>query len=100
MKYKYVEKSGRNYKPTKKGKDISLAPDNIYKLSENSVKFWEDISKEISWTEPWKTSFEGKAGNFSWFKEGKLNLCYNAVDRHLDKPDKPAIIFIPENPNE
>lgn len=97
---KYIQKSGKIYLPSKKGKEISLAPQNVYTLAKNRIKFWEDMSKEISWIEPWKTSYEGKAGNFSWFKEGKLNLCYNAVDRHLDKPDKPALIFIPENPKE
>jgi len=97
---KYIQKSGKIYKPTKQGKEISLAPQNVYTLAKDRIKFWEDMSKEISWIEPWKTSYEGKAGNFSWFKEGKLNLCYNAVDRHLDKPNKPAIIFIPENPKE
>jgi len=97
---KYIQKSGKIYKPTKKGKEIALAPQNIYKLAKNRIKFWEDASREIDWIEPWKTSYKKEKNGFSWFKEGKLNLCYNAVDRHLDKPDKPAIIFIPENPKE
>lgn len=97
---KYVEKTGNHYKPTKQGKLISLAPQNVYNLAKNPVKFWEDMSKEIDWIKPWKTSYKKEKSGFSWFKEGKLNLCYNAVDRHLKKPDKTAIIFIPENPKE
>jgi len=99
---KYIQKSGKIYKPTKQGKQISLAPQNVYKLSKNKIKFWENLAKEgIDWIEPWKTAYKKEGKNhFSWFKEGKLNLCYNAVDRHLKKPDKPAIIFVPENPKE
>ena len=98
---KYVEKSGKIYKPSKKGRKISLAPQNVYATSKNSIKFWNDLAKKgIQWIEPWKTIYKKEKNGFSWFKEGKLNLCYNAIDRHLDKPDKTAIIFIPENPKE
>ncbi len=98
---KYIQKSGKTYKPTKQGKLSSQAPQNIYKISKNPIKFWNDLAKKgIDWIKPWKTTYKQKGVNFEWFKEGELNLCYNAVDRHLDKPDKPAIIFIPENPKE
>jgi len=98
---KYVEKSGKIYKPSKKGREISLVPQNVYTISKNSIKFWDDLAKKgISWISPWKTIYKKEKVGFSWFKEGKLNLCYNAIDRHLDKPDKTAIIFIPENPKE
>lgn len=98
---KYIEKLGKIYKPSKKGKEISLAPQNVYTISKNSIKFWDDLAKKgIDWIKPWQKTYEQKGLHFSWFKGGKLNLCYNAIDRHLDKPDKPAIIFIPENPKE
>jgi acetyl-CoA synthetase len=97
---KYLESSGKSFKPTKAAKDASLAPLNVYTLAKDRVKYWENISKEISWSKPWKTSYKKEKSGFSWFKEGKLNLCYNALDRHLDKPEKTAIIFIPENPKE
>lgn len=98
---KYIEKLGKIYKPSKKGKEISLAPQNVYTISKNSIKFWDDLAKKgINWTKPWQKTYEQKGLHFSWFKGGKLNLCYNSIDRHLDKPDKPAIIFIPENPKE
>ena len=94
-------KKKKQFIPTIKGKEASQAPQNVYKISKDSVKFWGELAKiGINWIEPWKTTYEKKKNSFSWFKEGKLNLCYNAVDRHLDKPDKPAIIFIPENPKE
>ena len=94
----YIKKLRKGYVPSNKGKEISLAPKNVYKL--DKIEFWEKMAGELNWFEPWKTSYKKEKNGFSWFKDGKLNLCYNAVDRHLDKPDKPAIIFIPENPKE
>ena len=34
---------------------------------------------------------------WKWFIGGRLNACYNCVDRHAEaSPDKTAIIFVPE----
>ena len=99
---KYVTKTTKGYKPTKEAKKISLAPKDIYKKAKKDrVKFWANLAKEgIHWIKPFTKTYEQKANSFSWFKDGKLNLCYNAVDRNLDQAENPAIIFIPENPKE
>ncbi|MFH1290720.1 MAG: acetate--CoA ligase [Nanoarchaeota archaeon] len=102
MAIKYVEKKGKVFVPSKKGIEVSLAPQDVYKkAAENRVKFWEGLARDgIDWIKPWDVAYSQKGLKFGWFKGGKLNLCYNAVDRHLDKPDKAAIVFVPEDPNE
>ena len=101
---RYVDKSGRHFKPTQILKEISFAKNDIYSKSDkNKIAFWENLAKQgIDWIEPWPSNktYQQKGNSFSWFKGGKLNLCYNAVDRHLNKPEKPAIIFIPELSHE
>lgn len=98
---KYVEKKGKFFVPTKKAKEESLAPQDIYKRGKNIIKFWEEIAGEgISWIKPWEKTYEQTPKKFGWFLGGKLNLCYNSLDRHLGKPDKTAIIFVSENINE
>jgi len=99
---KYITKRGKNFVPNNEGIKNSLAPKDVYNLSKDKIKYWDTLAKEgINWIEPWTTIYKKERGpNFSWFKEGKLNLSYNAIDRHLDKPDKTAIIFIPENKKE
>jgi acetyl-CoA synthetase len=97
---KLIQKKGKLYVPTSQAKKISVAPQNIYTKAKNRIKFWRDISKEISWIHPSKKTYTEKGNKFSWFKDGTLNLCYNAVDRNLQKPEKTAILFIPENPKE
>ena len=35
-----------------------------------------------------------KTGEIKWFEDGKLNACYNCVDRHLEKRgDQVALIW-------
>ena len=96
---KYVTKTSRGYKPSKDAKKISLAPPDVYKRAKKDrAKFWADLAKEgIHWIQPFTKTYEQNKNGFSWFKDGKLNLCYNAVDRNLDQAENPAIIFIPEN---
>ena len=54
----------------------------------NPAKFWAQQARErLSWYQPFephsvmKGSFEH--GDVSWFAGGKLNVCYNAIDRHV-----------------
>jgi acetyl-CoA synthetase len=76
--------------------------DSLYERSiEDSDGFWLEQAKRLDWfQEP------SRAGEWSydpveiaWFADGKLNLCHNAVDRHLDRRgDDTAIIFEPDDP--
>ena len=34
-----------------------------------------------------------------WFKDGILNASYNCIDKHLDKPNKTAIIWESDDPS-
>jgi len=76
-------------------------------MYERSVKdpegFWSEHAKRIDWFEPWKkvkdTDFQGDI-RIRWFEGGKLNACYNCLDRHLDKRgDQVAIIWEGDDPS-
>ncbi|XP_008962316.1 acyl-CoA synthetase short-chain family member 3, mitochondrial isoform X2 [Pan paniscus] len=59
-------------------------------------RFWGKAAEQISWYKPWTKTLENKhSPSTSWFVEGMLNICYNAVDRHIEngKGDKIAIIY-------
>ena len=51
----------------------------------NPAHFWESFAKsEIDWFEPFETVLDSEnAPFFKWFKEGKLNITYNCIDRHI-----------------
>src|SRR5438874_474212 len=55
-----------------------------------------------SWDQYWHTTLDTSNPPFwKWFVGGKLNACYNCVDRHLEKnKNKAAFIWVPELENE
>ncbi len=74
----------------------------IYAYSiENPEGYWEAQVDTLSWTKvPQVIMQQGARGKTRWFPDGKINACYNCVDRHaLKHPDKPAIIWQSEDIN-
>ncbi|MDI6866954.1 acetate--CoA ligase [Methanoculleus sp.] len=57
--------------------------------------FWDGIARDLSWFEPWDRVLEWKYPYARWFVNGKLNITYNCLDRHVagGLKDKPAIIW-------
>ncbi|XP_060047487.1 acyl-CoA synthetase short-chain family member 3, mitochondrial isoform X3 [Erinaceus europaeus] len=59
-------------------------------------RFWGQAAQQISWYRPWTITLEQRHPPATrWFVEGMLNICYNAIDRHVEngKGDKIAIIY-------
>jgi propionyl-CoA synthetase len=59
------------------------------------TSFWQGQAEAIHWQTPFHTVCDFNNPPFvRWFVGGKTNLCYNAVDRHLEThADQPAIFF-------
>lgn len=68
----------------------------------NPDSFWQQMAEQhLDWFQPFTKVQDGDftAGDLSWFVNGKLNVAYNCVDRHLEKRgDKPAIIWEGDEP--
>ncbi|HRS57192.1 MAG TPA: acetate--CoA ligase [Desulfomonilia bacterium] len=82
--------------------------ERLYKESiEDPDAFWAKIAlQRLTWFKPFD---KNKVSDWSfgddlhvkWFMGGKLNACYNCVDRHLEKKkNKAAIIFEGNDPND
>ncbi len=56
--------------------------------------FWREAAELISWDAPPETVLDTSDPNHPrWFADGRLNTCYNAVDRHVAaRGDQPALI--------
>ncbi|OZA92688.1 MAG: acetyl-coenzyme A synthetase, partial [Erythrobacter sp. 34-65-8] len=76
--------------------------DALYQRSlEDPDGFWLEQAQRLDWS---KSPTQG--GNWSydpvdiqWFADGELNLCHNAVDRHLaSRGETTALIFEPDDP--
>ncbi|MGI5349711.1 acetate--CoA ligase [Streptomyces sp. CA-250714] len=58
--------------------------------------FWAEQARRLSWgTEPTETLDWSNPPFAKWFKDGKLNVAYNCVDRHVEagRGDRVAINF-------
>lgn len=64
--------------------------------------FWaEQASALITWFKPWDKvmNVDFDKADIKWFEGGKLNVCYNCVDRHLEtRGDQVAIIWEADDP--
>uniref|UniRef100_A0A6I8Q3I8 Acyl-CoA synthetase short-chain family member 3, mitochondrial n=1 Tax=Xenopus tropicalis TaxID=8364 RepID=A0A6I8Q3I8_XENTR len=75
-------------------------PANYEHIFQSSVqepeKVWGEAAGNIAWFKPWSKIMDNSNPPFTkWFIDGELNICYNAVDRHIEsgRGDQPAIIY-------
>ncbi|MFN4365933.1 acetate--CoA ligase [Chryseobacterium hispalense] len=76
-----------------------------YKKSiKNPKKFWDKIADEnFVWYQRWSkvVKYDMNEAKIAWFKNAKLNITKNCLDRHLSvRSDKTAIIWEPNDPKE
>ena len=79
---------------------------SMYKESlEDNDNFWEKEAERINWSKKFTKVKDFKYSNndvyIKWFEDGKLNVAYNCIDRHVEKnPNKIAIIWEGDDPND
>jgi acetyl-CoA synthetase len=76
-----------------------------YKKSiKNPKKFWDKVADEnFVWYQRWSkvVDYDMQEADIKWFKNAKLNITKNCLDRHLSvRGDKTAIIWEPNDPKE
>jgi acetyl-CoA synthetase len=69
---------------------------------ENFPECFRQYADLLDWKAYWHTTLDtSKPPFWKWFVGGKLNACYNCVDRHLAQhKNKAAFIFVPEPEQE
>jgi propionyl-CoA synthetase len=70
--------------------------ENHRRSIENPSEFWAEAAEGIDWESRWdKVLDDSNAPIYRWFSGGRLNTCYNAVDRHVanGRADQAAIIY-------
>jgi propionyl-CoA synthetase len=63
---------------------------------ETPDEFWAQAAEGIDWEKRWDRVLDNPEPlTYRWFVGGKLNTCYNAVDRHVERGrgDQTAIIY-------
>ncbi|MFP4588934.1 MAG: acetate--CoA ligase [Candidatus Bipolaricaulota bacterium] len=87
--------------PTEEMKERAWVSDeSIYEeAAQSPEEFWAEQARQgIDWYEEWDETYRQEPYDYDWFVGGKLNLAYNALDRHVEagKGDKTALIWEPE----
>jgi len=62
---------------------------------EDPDAFWKEAAEAIDWDVfPESILDSDNAPFYRWYSDGKLNTCYNALDRHIDeRGDQAALIY-------
>jgi acetyl-CoA synthetase len=71
---------------------------DLYKESiENPDKFWAERAEELHWFKKWTKVHDSNfpKAQIKWFVDGKTNISYNCLDRHMgtSRQNKVAIIW-------
>ena len=70
----------------------------------NPDEFWGTIADRLKWYKKWDSvsDVDYKKADIKWFLNGKLNVSYNCLDRHVEvgDGDKTAIIWEGNDPAE
>ena len=85
-----------------------ISTDDYNDIYNNSISdsdvFWSKIAERISWDKRWNrvSDVDYTKAHIRWFEGGKLNACYNCLDRHVEKGDgdKIALIWEGNDPSE
>ena len=70
--------------------------DDVFRASvEDPERFWLDAAAAIDWTRSPTRALDDSRPPFArWFPDGELNVCHNALDRHVaaGRGDQPALV--------
>lgn len=63
--------------------------------AEDPETYWAGLAEQFHWFKKWDSVLEWKTPYAKWFNGGKTNICYNAVDVHMNswRKNKAAILW-------
>lgn len=67
---------------------------SLYTASQDYETFWEKEAGRLDWITRWNKVLEFTAPDAKWYLGGKLNACYNCVDRHTKGPRRNKAAYI------
>lgn len=74
----------------------NIKDNSLFTMAESErLHFWEEEAKKLHWTQPWNETLRWTCPYAQWFVGGKINACYNCLDRHMgtEIEHKTAIIW-------
>ena len=88
---------GRKFEPSDQFRERANWNDlAIYEEASRDLEgFWAEQAGSIDWFRKWDQVLDWRVPDARWFVGGKLNVCYNCVDRHLStwRKNRAAIVW-------
>ena len=72
----------RRYPPDPEFLAQANAQQDLYEL--DFEELWAKESERVTWFQPWTTLLEWEPPYAKWYLGGRLNVCFNCVDRHVE----------------
>jgi acetyl-CoA synthetase len=98
MSEQTASQEGKTYPPDAElSKSANVRPEM---LEQDLQEFWDEQAKQrLDWFEDYDQVLDWNLPYAKWFVGGKLNACYNCVDRHVEggKGDKVALHVVPDD---
>jgi len=98
------DEQGRYWPSEEMKKKAFMSDPGIYEeAAKDPGAFWAKMAKEgLDWFEDFSANYEFKPPHYKWFLGGKINACYNCLDRHViaGKGDNTAMVWVPEPTDE
>ncbi|OBK65967.1 acetate--CoA ligase [Mycobacterium sp. 1165178.9] len=75
-----------SYPPPAQFAEQANAGDELYREAEDDwLAFWAKQANRLAWSDPFTEVLDWSEAPFAkWFADGKLNVAYNCVDRHVE----------------
>ena len=70
--------------------------ESVFRASvDDPEAFWLDAARAIDWQTVPTKALDARPPFYSWFPDGELNICANALDRHVEagNGDRAALIY-------
>ena len=87
----------RRFPPNEAFASQAVAKRDLYdQAAKDRLGFWAEQARALHWHKPFTKTLDYSNPPFAkWFEDGELNVCYNALDRHVlaGKGDKVALYF-------
>ena len=76
----------------------NIKNDHLYEYAnKNRIAFWEGCAHGLVWYKKWNSVLDWDPPFVRWYDGGKLNACYNCLDRHMLTPVRHKTAFFWEN---
>ena len=64
--------------------NAAVSPELYTRATDDRLSYWADRARELHWHKPFETVLDWSNPPFAkWFPDGKINVAYNCLDRHV-----------------